>query len=321
MLLSVVIPTFRKPELLARTLASLADQELPADLPWELVIVDDGSDDGRTPAVIEAAATALRVVAAGGGHNEGRARARNRGWRAASGRWVLFLDDDIVLRPGALAAHLDAQREREGAYLGTVFTAPEIVDSPLFAYLDSRGVAKCTGRGEVPARYLLTQNVSIPRAALERVAGFDEDFGAYGFEDMEIAFRLQDHAGVRFFALPEAVGEHVHHHTLAEYLQKKRICGEQTLPQLARSHPHRMAEMKLDLLPGLRQGAAFPRRSLGWLLEVSWRLGGTSLARWLLDQHRMRLAASFRHRLYDYLVLASYAEGLRRSRTAATMAH
>lgn len=312
MLLSVVIPTFRKPELLARTLAALERQQLPTDLTWEVVVVDDGSEDGRTPAVIEAAGSTLPMVAAGGGRNEGRARARNRGWRAATGRWVLFLDDDIVLRPGALAAHIEAQREREGAHLGTVVTAPEIVDSPLFEYLDTRGVAKCAGKREVPSRYLLTQNVSVPRAALEAVDGFDEEFGAYGFEDMEIAFRLEDQTGLKFYALPSAVGEHVHHHTLDEYLQKKLICGEQTLPQLARLHPHRMAEMKLDVLPGLGSDTGFGRRVLGRTLVTSWKLGGVRCARWILALPGGALAPWLRHRLYDYLVLAAYERGLRR---------
>jgi glycosyltransferase involved in cell wall biosynthesis len=307
MQLSVVIPTYRKPDPLARTLEALAQQEFEAATPWEVVVVDDGSADGRTSEVIQRARSVLPLVEAGSGANEGRARARNRGWRAARGRWVLFLDDDIVLRPGALAAHVRSQRAHEGAYLGTVVSAPEIVDSTLFDYLDTRGVAKCAGGEAVPARYFLTQNVSVPRAALAAVNGFDEDFGAYGFEDMEIGFRLEDRTGLRFFALPDAVGEHVHHHTLDQYLAKKRVCGSRTLPHLARLHPHRMAEMRLDVLPGLMEGASLSRRGLGLALQASWWAGGAGLARRLL----IRVPRRIRHRLFDYLVLAAYAEGLR----------
>ena len=35
----------------------------------------------------------------------------------------------------------------------------------------------------------------MPRSALEAVGGFDEEFGAYGFEDMELGFRLEDRFG------------------------------------------------------------------------------------------------------------------------------
>jgi len=306
-MLSVVIPTYRKSDLLARTLGALAAQEVDGE--WEVVVVDDGSDDGRTPEVLVAFRDRLPLVEAGCGYNEGRARARNRGWRAARGRWVLFLDDDIVFRPGAVQAHVEAQRRREACYLGRVVTAPEIIDSTLFEYLDTRGVAKCAPDAEVPSRYLLTQNVSLPRESLEQIGGFDEDFGVYGFEDMEIAFRLEDRTGLRFFSLPAAAGEHVHHHTLDEYLEKKAMCGRETLPQLARLHPRRMAEMRLDVLTGLPAG----RRpgALGRILEWSWRLGGMSVARGMVRRWPAPLAPSLRHRTYDYLVLGAYAAGLR----------
>ncbi|HKK72601.1 MAG TPA: glycosyltransferase [Candidatus Krumholzibacteria bacterium] len=320
-MLSVVVPTYRKADLLRRTLEALADQWLPDAVEWEVVVVDDGSDDeGATDAVLEDLAARIPLVEAGCGRNEGRARARNRGWRAARGRWILFLDDDIVLRSGALVAHVEAQRAREGVHLGTVVTAPEIVDSALFDYLDTRGVAKCPPASEVPSRYLLTQNVSIPRAALERVGGFDEDFGAYGFEDMEIAFRLEDHAGMRFYALPAAVGEHVHHHSLDEYLQKKVVCGRETLPRLAELHPHRLAEMKLDVLPGLSANAAASRRALAVALAASWSLGFPGLVRALLLRWPDGAFSALRHRAYDYAVLSAYAAGLRQ-RTSAISDH
>lgn len=313
MKLSVVVPTYRKAGLLARTLEALVDQD-PA-VEWEVVVVDDGSDDdGRTAEVLGSFRDRLPLVEAGCGRNEGRARARNRGWRAARGRWVLFLDDDIVLHDGALAAHARAQTEREACYLGRVITAPEIVDSTLFEYLDTRGVAKCAPGAEVPSRYLLTQNVSLPRSALEAIDGFDEDFGVYGFEDMEIAFRLEDTVGLRFFSLPTATGEHVHHHTLDEYLEKKVLCGRETLPQLARLHPHRMAEMRLDVLGDLPAGAR--PSALAAALDLSWRWGGMAVARALVRAWPGSLVPGLRHRTYDYLVLGAYAAGLRSRRTA-----
>ena len=314
-MLSVVVPTYRKPDLLARTLEALAVQDVEGST-WEVVVVDDGSDDGRTPQVLRAYSDRLDLVEAGCGRNEGRARARNRGWRAARGRWILFLDDDIVLRRGALQAHVDAQQAREAAHLGTVITAPEIVDSTLFEYLDTRGVAKCAPGTEVPARYLLTQNVSVPRHALERIGGFDEDFGAYGFEDMEIAFRLEERVGLRFFSLPTAVGEHVHHHTLDEYLAKKVVCGRETLPRLAELHPRRLAEMRLDVLPGLGPGARGRHRAVGVVLGLTRTLRVPTALRRLVPRWPAGLAPSLRHRVYDYLVLSAYAAGLEQARSA-----
>jgi len=308
--LSVVIPTYRKPDLLARTLEALVPQVHDVPEGCEVVVVDDGSGD-RTPDVMASFAERLPLVAAGPPHNEGRARARNRGWRAARGGSVLFLDDDIVLAPGSLAAHASAQARRPAGYLGDVVTAPEVVDSTLFAYLDTRGVAKLPPGARAPARYLLTQNVSVPRAALKAVGGFDEEFGAYGFEDMEIGFRLEEQAGVDFFRLEAARGEHIHHHSLREYLDKKVLCGQETLPQLARLHPGRVEEMRLHVLPLLRWPAsgtdALGRAGLGGI--VASRLDAI-LTR-LVAVWPGRLWPSGLHRLYDLLVLAAYERGLR----------
>jgi len=306
-LLSVVIPTYNKALLLERTLQALQRQRMPH--PFEVVVVDDASSDG-TPRLLRTWERRLPLRALRQPHNQGRARARNRGWREARGTTVLFLDDDILLEPDALAAHRAAQLRQRGAWLGEVRTAPEIVDSPLFEYLDSRGIAKHGPGDRVPARYFLTQNVSLPRGALERVEGFDESFSAYGFEDMELAFRLEDEAGLPFYFLDGGRGWHLHHHEEREYFAKKRECGRHTLPRLARLHPARLPEMQLDLVVTPLQELPPHRRRLARLLRQSFRWGGPRLAAALQAAlARCPVRPGMSH-LYDYRVLAAYHQGL-----------
>lgn len=313
-MISVVIPTYRKPALLARTLQALVGQVGQVEGGCEIVVVDDGSQD-ETDAVVRRAAGSLPLVAVRPSQNEGRARARNRGWRAARGETVLFLDDDIVLEPGALQLHERAQARTPAAWLGDVVTAPEIVDSPLFDYLDSRGIAKLPAGARVPARYFLTQHASVPRAVLERVGGFDEDFGAYGFEDMEVAFRMEDAAGLAFYRLQGARGAHIHHHTLEQYLAKKRLCGQHSLRVLAARHPRRLREMQLDVLRGVGSAPQGGRRALALAMGASFRLGLPSAVRAVLRAAGRALPAGLRHRAYDYLVMDAYAAGLTRDVT------
>ena len=305
-MISVVIPTFRKPEMLRQTLAALEADAGALGPDCEVVVVDDGSPGEETGGVIREFSSRLPLVDASYPENRGRARARNRGWHAARGRWILFLDDDIRMRPGALSAHVAAQREREAVWMGRVVTAPEISDSILFDYLDTRGTAKLVAGQHPPARYLLTQNVSIPRAALERIDGFDEDFGTYGFEDMELAFRLEDEAGAEFRYLVSAVGEHVHHHSLDEYLDKKLTCGRSTLPRIVELHPNRVAEMRLDLLPGIGGDSV-----LSELLELSWRWGIPHAVKPLVKAWPRRWLPTLAFLGLDYLVLAAYRAGLK----------
>lgn len=98
--ISVIIPTHDRPRLLLAALDSLAAQRRP---PFEVVVVDDGSGPGTQAAL--AAWTPppglqLRCLRQ---DNAGPARARNRGAVASRGDALLFMDDDDVMAPEALA--------------------------------------------------------------------------------------------------------------------------------------------------------------------------------------------------------------------------
>lgn len=316
MKLSVVVPTMNKVDLLQRTLAALREQDAGSGRRWEVVVVNDGSSDGTAAFLAEMDGHGenpqIRVVSLA--QNVGRARARNLGARAARGEYILFLDDDIVAPPGLVRAHLDLLEAFPGrGTIGYAVTAPEVADAPHFAYLDSRGVAKLP-EGEAPSRFFVTQNAAVPREAFLSIGGFDEEFSSYGFEDMEVAFRLEDQAGVRFRALLEPVPLHVHHHTLDQYLAKKVECGRHSLLHLARLHPGRIREMQLHHVvdaPG--QGSVGP---LGGAIRLASLLGldgilKAFLARWPADGRSHPRWAALHHRLMDLLVLLCFRRGVR----------
>ena len=107
---SVIICTRNRRVWLAEAVASVAAQ---TEIGWEIIVADDASSDD-TPAWLEARrAENFRVVRqdpAGG-----RAAAANRALADARGGAVMFLDDDDVLRPGALATLGAALRAVPGA--------------------------------------------------------------------------------------------------------------------------------------------------------------------------------------------------------------
>lgn len=309
MTLSVVIPTHGKRPLLARSLEALRTQALDPPT-WEIVVVDDGSPDDTAAYLGELAATEPRLVVVSPPANVGRAAARNLGWRRAAGRWVLFLDDDILAPPGLLQAHLDVlAADPAHGTIGPAITDPAIADGRHFYYLDSRGVARLPA-GPAPARYFVTQNAAVPREALARIGGFDEGFSAYGFEDMDIGFRLES-AGIRFQVLPAPVPLHLHHHSLAQYLEKKRICGRRSLAQLAAKHPERLREMRLHLVidpPGRR--TAWRLRALrAFLTRAAGPVAARALGRWPGSRARPWLTGLY-SRLMDCAVLSAYCQGL-----------
>lgn len=97
---SVVIPLFRKERFIARALESVLAQTFPY---YEVVVVNDGSDDGSVD-IVESYAARDRRISLVHQRNAGPGAARNRGMREAAAAFVAFLDADDEWSPGHLAA-------------------------------------------------------------------------------------------------------------------------------------------------------------------------------------------------------------------------
>lgn len=97
---SLVVPTFRRPHLVGRAIASALGQTFGE---FEVVVVDDGGDDETHRAVEAAAGGDPRVRYVARAKPGGVSRARNEGIARAEAPWVVFLDDDDELRPSMLA--------------------------------------------------------------------------------------------------------------------------------------------------------------------------------------------------------------------------
>ena len=100
---SVVIPTFNRPAELKVALRSLLEQTRPVD---EIIVCDDGELEGF-PLASELEEAGVRCIL----HKprtRGLTEARNEGVARASGEIILFLDDDVELAPGYVAAVLAA---------------------------------------------------------------------------------------------------------------------------------------------------------------------------------------------------------------------
>lgn len=111
MVVSVVIPTFNRSDLITETLDSILRQTRPAD---EIVVVDDGSTD-ETRAVLSTYSSSIKVVTIS---NSGELAARNAGVRAAGGRFVAFCDSDDLWQPTFLAKMLELFARAPGLVAG-----------------------------------------------------------------------------------------------------------------------------------------------------------------------------------------------------------
>ena len=97
--ITVIVPAYQAERTVERAITSVQDQDYTA---WECIVVDDGSSDGTFDILNDLAASDSRITVLRQ-KNAGRCIARNAGIAAAHGEWVLFLDSDDYLRPGALS--------------------------------------------------------------------------------------------------------------------------------------------------------------------------------------------------------------------------
>lgn len=108
--ISAVIPTFNRRGVVGRAIDSIMSQSEPVD---EIIVVDDGSEDGTSEWLQETYAGAIKVIRQG---NSGVSAARRRGVQEAKGDWVAFLDSDD-----------EWTSERNAAFIGAIRSVPREV--------------------------------------------------------------------------------------------------------------------------------------------------------------------------------------------------
>ncbi len=202
MLVSLIISTYNRRAALEQTLAALARQDVPADC-YEVVVIDDGSTDGtsellsriRVPYTLRSQRLPL---------NRGISAGRNAGLRAARGRYVILLSDDLLVGEDFIGAHVAALQRFPGAWVvGGFSQLPSLTDEPFGRFLDglerSFQTAR-TGSPVAPGVFELhaptARNLSLLRADLDRVGLFDERF-LVTCEDQDLAQRASE-LGIRF---------------------------------------------------------------------------------------------------------------------------
>ncbi len=271
---SVVIPTLaRDPARLRRALDALARQVEIAPEQIEVLVVLDA-----TAGEASEVARPTRVLRAGAA---GASAARNAGWRAAEAGIVLFIGDDIIAGEGLVAEHLrlhSRHPEDQFAVLGHVCWAEELRVTAFMRWLE-RGFQFDFGSiegSEAGWRRFYTANVSVKRALLARVNGFDEQL-PFLYEDLDLGRRL-DAIGMRLRYAPAATAERLHPGSVQDWRARmgavaraeRRFCAKH--PDIPPNFRVRLAEAR-RFAPGRGWGAAAARfvgPDVAWLGPRVW---------------------------------------------------
>lgn len=201
--ISVVIPTFRRPDLLARCLTPLLTQSFDRSR-YEVIVVDDGQTEDTRALVENLAAQTqgrplLRYLRPEG--SRGPAAARNRGWTAAEGEVIAFTDDDTIPDRDWLAQGWQAIGGNGGRRLPALRGAVHVP-------IEGRFTDHARMTQGLEAAEFVTANCFVRREALRQVGGFDERFLRAWREDSDLHFKLIEAYAHEIGKAPMAIVQH-----------------------------------------------------------------------------------------------------------------
>jgi glycosyltransferase involved in cell wall biosynthesis len=205
--ITIIVPTYNRPDSLRRCLGYLAAQT--TQIPTEIVVVDDGSDDGERVAKVVAHTPHARLVRQ---RRRGPAAARNAGVRAARGSVICFTDDDCEPRAEWSARLADAVLAGADVVAGA--TTNGRVENR-FAWASQLQAEYFTRHSGVP--FAASNNIGAT-AVLMREVPFDDRYQGAS-EDRDWCDRVAQ-LGYRIVYEPSAVVHHQQRLTFWSYIRQ-----------------------------------------------------------------------------------------------------
>lgn len=201
-IVSIVVPTFNRCTRLRRCIDKIR-QNVTAS--YEIIVVDGGSTDGAREWLADQGD--LRVILEPA--REGAVRAFNKGFRVASGEYVMWLNDDAYPLPGSVEAALEMLERSDLTDVGMVafyhnwHSPRNVLDRVEY---NGESFELCHVRGHPYANFGLLR-----RELLERVGFADERFYFFGF-DPDLSLKIQFEEGLKVVGCRRALIFHEEHH-------------------------------------------------------------------------------------------------------------
>lgn len=226
----ILIPAYNSADVIEEAVFAITHQHVPRGWTVRIIVADDGSTDD-TVQRLKNMRCLLPIVVLSGPHR-GRAEARNNALEASRADIVLFLGADILLRPGALQAHLRFHEQQPSVTvgaLGMVRWDPRLSPTPFMEWMvhggqqnafdDVLGESFCD-----PSHFWYGSHISLKRDAMKDVV-FSSAFTSYGWEDIDVGRRLATR-GFRLAVLHDALALHRHFLSAKDILDRQRSVGK-----------------------------------------------------------------------------------------------
>jgi len=238
---SIIIPTYNRKDILSKCLAALKKQTFKD---FEVIIVDDGSSYNTKEIFLKEKELNLKYLYQ---EHKQQGAARNRGVKIAKGKYVLFIGDDIIPKENWLEEHINYHSKNKNcAVLGLSIWHPAIKINKFMNYLAPNGpqfnYGKIKNYNNCGWDFFWTSNISLEKKWFDKDI-FDESFRGWGYEDLELGYRLQK-KGLRIVFNPKAIAYHLHSYEYPEEFLKKQENAAKSALYFLSKHP----ELKKELI-------------------------------------------------------------------------
>ena len=193
---SVIMPVFNGERFLSEAIESILAQTFTD---FEFIIIDDGSEDGTADIILDYQKQDARIQLIQHEKNEGVAKARNQGIRAAQGEYIAAMDCDDISLPERLrlqVAYLEAKPEIGAVGVGAQMVHEDLSPLRVFRLKDRHALIALdmVAGGDAVVRGALMMR----RVFLRSSGGYNPDRDLDVTNDAELTLRLLHDAGIKF---------------------------------------------------------------------------------------------------------------------------
>lgn len=239
---SVVFATHNRGDILERVFDCWRIVREHTKYTFEIICSDDASTDNTVEIIKNATDLPITLIAKK--QHGGAGLARNAALKVASGKIVIFTGDDIFPNADFINQHYENYLKfgEKTSTLGMIEWHPDIPMNYLMYHITNVGCEQFGFVGLPPYqmidfRHFYTSNISVPMSQLKALDKlFDTDFDKYGFEDIELGYRLEQN-GMKIYYDPDIVAYHHHVYDSVEKFCVRHTTAGEELVIFFRMHP------------------------------------------------------------------------------------
>lgn len=210
---SIVIPSFNGKELLSKMLLALRKSGMQ---PLRCIVIDDFSSDG-TSEMVEKEFPKISLIK--NNKNLGPTASRNKGAKMAAGKYIVFIDNDILVRENSIGNLLSFLSNTGDAGM----VGGHLINKDSQDVFYNMGGPFGTGfltvyDKSIPVGWIIESFIAVKRDLFERLGGFDADYFMFG-EGPDLSKRMQK-VGFKTYFVHTATVDMLEGHTHPAWKRK-----------------------------------------------------------------------------------------------------